>query len=322
MTTPRDAQAPDATAVDHVQRIAQDMRQAMNSALAGKDHVVRTAVITFLSGGHLLLEDVPGVGKTLLAKALGRTVGGSVRRLQFTPDLLPADVLGVNMFNQETRQFEFRPGPVFSNVVIADEINRASPKTQSAMLECMAEDQASIDGTTYSMPRPFMVVATQNPIDMEGTFSLPEAQRDRFLARTSVGYPDAGSESALLDSHVDHDPLASVPAVTSLDEVVAARETVRHITATQDLRDYVVDLLTATRTDPDVALGVSPRGGVHLLRAAKALAVIQGRTFVTPDDVQALAVDVLAHRVIPRTGDDPELAARIVREVVERTPVR
>ncbi|GAA2005761.1 MoxR family ATPase [Brevibacterium samyangense] len=316
------ASAPDETQVAHVRGIAAQMETAMNAVLEGKASVVRTAVITLLAGGHLLLEDVPGVGKTLLAKSLGRVVNGSVRRIQFTPDLLPADVLGVNVLDPRTREFEFRAGPVFANVVIADEINRASPKTQSAMLECMAENQASIDGTTYLMPAPFLVVATQNPIDMEGTYSLPEAQRDRFLARVSMGYPDAAAESAMLDHHVDHDPLASLGAVTNPEEVTHAREVVRHIAASQDLRDYVVDLVTATRTDPAVTLGVSPRGGVQLLRAAKALAVLEGRSFVTPDDVQALAVDVLSHRIIARDGDDAGIATEIVRGVLARTPVR
>ncbi|MCX0276609.1 MoxR family ATPase, partial [Nocardia zapadnayensis] len=308
-------------ALSQVQQIAGQARQAMNSVLEGKDHAVRLALITLLAGGHLLLEDVPGVGKTLLAKSLGRVVDGSVRRIQFTPDLLPSDVLGVNLFNQESRHFEFRPGPVFANIVIADEINRASPKTQSAMLECMAESQASIDGTTYRMPDPFMVVATQNPIDMEGTYSLPEAQRDRFMARISIGYPSAQAEVDMLDHHVDHDPLAGLAAVTSLESIMQARDTVRRITATPELRTYIVSLLEATRRDPAVALGASPRGGVQLLRAAKALAVLSGRSYVTPDDVQSLAVDVLAHRVIAKDDDDPQASADIVSQVVSRTPV-
>ncbi|GAA4285265.1 MoxR family ATPase [Brevibacterium daeguense] len=309
-------------AIARVQQIAGAARTAMNSVLDGKDHAVRLALLALLAGGHLLLEDVPGVGKTLLAKSLGRVVDGSVRRIQFTPDLLPSDVLGVSLFNQESRQFEFRAGPVFANIVIADEINRASPKTQSAMLECMAESQASIDGTTYRMPDPFMVVATQNPIDMEGTYSLPEAQRDRFMARISIGYPSAEAEIGLLDHHVDHDPLGSLRPVTSLAEILEAREIVRHITATPELRTYVVALLEATRRDPAVALGSSPRGGVQLLRAAKALAVLNGRSYVTPDDIQALAVDVLAHRVIPKDHDDAQVSADIIRAIIARTPVR
>lgn len=308
--------------ITHIQAIAQKSRSAMNSVLDGKDHAVRTALITLFSGGHLLLEDVPGVGKTLLAKALGRVVGGSVRRIQFTPDLLPSDVVGVSIFNQETRAFEFRAGPVFANVVIADEINRASPKTQSAMLECMAENQASVDGTTYRMPQPFMVVATQNPIDMEGTYTLPEAQRDRFTARISIGYPSVQAEVDMLDHHVDHDPLARTPAVTTLEEVTQARDLIRHVGASPELRAYVVSLLEATRTDPAFALGASPRAGVQLLRTAKVMAVLSGRGYATPDDIQALAVDVLAHRIVPREGDDPQLAASLIHDVLRRVPVR
>ncbi|GAA2106625.1 MULTISPECIES: AAA family ATPase [Brevibacterium] len=307
--------------ITHIQSIAQQARTAMNKVLDGKDHAVRTALLTLFSGGHLLLEDVPGVGKTLLAKALGRAVGGSVRRVQFTPDLLPSDVVGVNMFNQEKQAFEFRPGPVFANVVIADEINRASPKTQSAMLECMAENQVSVDGTTYRMPQPFMVVATQNPVDMEGTYALPEAQRDRFTARISLGYPSAEAEAAMLDHHVESDPLASTPAVTTLQEVTHARDLIRHVEATRELRDYIVALMDATRKDPSIALGASPRAGVHLLRTSKVLAVLAGRAYVTPDDVQQLAVDVLSHRIVPREGDDPQLAASLAADVLRRVPV-
>lgn len=308
--------------ITHIQSVAQKSRAAMNSVLDGKDHAVRTALITLFSGGHLLLEDVPGVGKTLLAKALGRVVGGSVRRVQFTPDLLPSDVVGVSIFNQETRAFEFRAGPVFANVVIADEINRASPKTQSAMLECMAENQASVDGTTYRMPQPFMVVATQNPVDMEGTYSLPEAQRDRFTARISIGYPSSAAEMDMLDHHVEYDPLAQTSAVTTLDEVTQARDLIRHVQATPELRAYIVSLLDATRNDPAIALGSSPRAGVQLLRTAKVLAVLGGRGYVTPDDVQSLAVDVLSHRIVPSEGDDPQLAASLVGDVLRRVPVR
>ncbi|WP_029088702.1 AAA family ATPase [Brevibacterium album] len=307
--------------ITHIQSIAQQARTAMNNVLDGKDHAVRTALLTLFSGGHLLLEDVPGVGKTLLAKALGRAVGGSVRRIQFTPDLLPSDVVGVNMFNQEKQAFEFRAGPVFANVVIADEINRASPKTQSAMLECMAENQVSVDGTTYRMPQPFMVVATQNPVDMEGTYALPEAQRDRFTARISIGYPSAAAEAEMLDHHAESDPLASTPAVTTLQEVTHARDLIRHVEATAELRGYIVALMDATRNDPQIALGASPRAGVHLLRTAKVLAVLNGRAYVTPDDVQQLAVDVLSHRIVPREGEDEQLAASLVSDVLRRVPV-
>ncbi|GGC40754.1 hypothetical protein GCM10010974_24010 [Brevibacterium sediminis] len=307
--------------IEWVQNLTSRARTAMNSVLEGKDEAVGLSLIALLAGGHVLLEDVPGVGKTLLARAMGKVVDGSVRRIQFTPDLLPTDVVGVNLFNQETRHFEFRQGPVFANIVIADEINRASPKTQSAMLECMAEGQATIDGQTYPMPTPFIVVATQNPIDMEGTYALPEAQRDRFLTRISLGYPATSDEVDLLDNQIQNDPLETAAAVTNLEQITQARTIVRHVSASRQLREYIVAILHATRNDQAILLGSSPRGGVHLLRAAKARAALSGRTFVTPDDVQALAPYILAHRIIPRDGDDADLAADLIGRVLSRVPV-
>ncbi|MCQ9384179.1 MoxR family ATPase [Brevibacterium sp. 50QC2O2] len=300
--------------------LARGIRTRMAQVVTGKDRAVTLSVIALFAGGHLLLEDVPGVGKTLVAKALGRSVGGTVRRIQFTPDLLPSDVLGVNLFNQETRHFEFRPGAVFSNIVIADEINRASPKTQSAMLECMAEGQASIDGTTYLMPDPFMVVATQNPIDMEGTYALPEAQRDRFMIRTSMGYPDAQEEVEMLGGGSAHRALDSLAPVAALDDLVAAREAVRLLHTSPALRGYVVSLLAATRRGGDVLLGASPRAGQQLLHAAQAHAVLAGRDFVTPDDVQSLAEPVLAHRLVMRSRD-ARAASEFVSHLVATVPV-
>lgn len=307
--------------IEWVQNLTSRARTAMNSVLEGKDEAVGLSLIALLAGGHVLLEDFPGVGKTLLARAMGKVVDGSVRRIQFTPDLLPTDVVGVNLFNQETRHFEFRQGPVFANIVIADEINRASPKTQSAMLECMAEGQATIDGQTYPMPTPFIVVATQNPIDMEGTYALPEAQRDRFLTRISLGYPATSDEVDLLDNQIQNDPLETAAAVTNLEQITQARTIVRHVSASRQLREYIVAILHATRNDQAILLGSSPRGGVHLLRAAKARAALSGRTFVTPDDVQALAPYILAHRIIPRDGDDADLAADLIGRVLSRVPV-
>lgn len=307
--------------IEWVQQLTSRARTAMNAVLEGKDEAVGLSLIALLAGGHVLLEDVPGVGKTLLARAMGKVVDGSVRRVQFTPDLLPTDVVGVNLFNQETRHFEFRQGPVFANIVIADEINRASPKTQSAMLECMAEGQATIDGETYHMPSPFIVVATQNPVDMEGTYALPEAQRDRFMTRISLGYPNTADEVDLLDNQIEHDPLSSATPVTSLEQINQAREIVRHVSATRELREYIVSLLHASRNDESILLGCSPRGGVHLLRAAKARAALSGRTFVTPDDIQALAPFILAHRIIPRDGDDSELATELIGRLLARVPI-
>ena len=266
---------------------------------------------------------MPGVGKTMLSKALARSIDCSVRRVQFTPDLLPSDITGVSVYNPEVRDFEFRPGAIFANVVVGDEINRASPKTQSALLECMEEGNVTVDGTTYPLGVPFMVMATQNPIEMEGTYPLPEAQRDRFMARISVGYPSAGAELAMLDSHGGAFPLEELTPVTDGDTVAKLIETVRTIYTSTAVKQYVVDLVTATRSTPMLRLGASPRASLHLLRASRAHAALAGRDHVLPDDVQALVIPVLAHRIIP-TGET-QLARRstaeVLRDLVRRVPV-
>ena len=273
--------------------------------IEGKHATVRLALAVLLAEGHLLIEDVPGVGKTKLAKALARSIDCSVRRIQFTPDLLPSDVTGVNVYNQETRDFEFKPGAVFANIVVGDEINRASPKTQSALLESMEERQVTIDGVTYALQKPFMVIATQNPIEMEGTYPLPEAQRDRFTARIAMGYPDATAELAMLDAHGAEDPL---------DELRPVADTVKQ---------YAVNLVTATRESPELRLGASPRATLQLLRTARAVAALDGRDYVLPDDLQHLAVPVLAHRIIPTA--ESQLGRRttdaVVADVVHRLPL-
>ncbi|WP_298459689.1 MoxR family ATPase [uncultured Cellulomonas sp.] len=291
--------------------------------VAGRPQLIRLTVAVLLAEGHLLLEDVPGVGKTTLAKALARSIDCTVGRIQFTPDLLPSDLTGVNIFRAQTHEFEFRPGPVFANIVIGDEINRASPKTQSALLECMQESQATVDGATYPLPRPFLVIATQNPVEMEGTYPLPEAQRDRFMARLSVGYPERSAELEMLERQEVADPLADLAPVTDAAQVGRLIATARRLYAAPAVKGYVLDLVAATRSDPGLRLGASPRASIQVLRAAKALAALSGRDHVLPDDVQEVAEPVLAHRLLPST--ESRLAGRstpdVVRGIVARTPL-
>jgi MoxR-like ATPase len=275
------------------------VRSNIERVIAGKPDVVHSALVVLLAEGHLLIEDVPGVGKTMLSKALARSIDCSVRRIQFTPDLLPSDVTGVSVFNQNTREFEFRPGGVFANIVVGDEINRASPKTQSALLECMEERQVTVDNTTYQLDQPFMVIATQNPIEMEGTYALPEAQRDRFMARVSVGYPVEAAEVAMLGSHTTANPLDDLEPVIDAAEVRKLIGIVNDVHVSNAVQRYTVAITAATRRSDDLTLGASPRASLHLLRAAKAVAAMDGRDFVLPDDVLRLTRPVLAHRLLP-----------------------
>jgi len=290
------------------------VRQAIESVIEGKRSSIDLALVVLLAEGHLLVEDVPGVGKTMLAKALGRSIACSVRRVQFTPDLLPSDITGVSVFNQETRDFEFKPGGIFANIVVGDEINRASPKTQSAMLESMEERQVSVDGTTYLLEAPFMVVATQNPIEMEGTYPLPEAQRDRFMARIQMGYPAPNAELDMLETHGTRDPLAVLDPVTDGPTIRGLIEAVKTVYLSPAVKHYLVQIVNATRNSRDLRLGASPRATLQLLRASRAFAALSGRDYVSPDDVAALAVSVLAHRVLPST--DAQLARRTVSDVI------
>ncbi len=303
--------------------VARRVSAAVESVISGKPEAVRLALTVLLAEGHALIEDVPGVGKTLLAKALARSIDCSVRRVQFTPDLLPSDITGVSAFNQEIREFEFKPGPIFANLVLGDEINRASPKTQSALLECMEERQVTVDGVTYPLEQPFMVIATQNPIEMEGTYPLPEAQRDRFTARISIGYPDNAAELAMLDAHGSASPLDHLQPAAHASDVRALVAAVRGVHVAQQIRQYLISLVTATRTSPALRLGASPRAALHLLRASRAYAALDGRDFVIPDDIQALSGPVLAHRLLPTAEAlvGRELPERVLAKIVERLPL-
>jgi len=281
-----------------VQQVGGQIGAAISQIVLGKPEVIRLAIIAVLAEGHLLIEDVPGTGKTVLAKSLAKTVDSTVSRVQFTPDLMPSDVTGVSIYDRQSSQFEFRPGPIFANIVVADEINRASPKTQSALLECMEERQVTVDGTSYQLARPFLVLATQNPVEMEGTYPLPEAQRDRFLARLSIGYPDRNAEVAMLADRDRTDPLSMLRPVTDAATVSSLIDAVQTVHLAPPLRQYIVEIIGATRAVPEVRLGASPRAVLHLARAAKAAAALDGRAFVVPDDIQRLAIPVLAHRLL------------------------
>lgn len=281
-----------------VQTLTQKISANVARVIFGKRNEIELALIALLCQGHLLIEDVPGVGKTMLARALAKSLGCAFRRIQFTPDMLPTDVTGVSVFNQKTREFEFRPGPVHAQIVLTDEINRATPKTQSALLECMEERQVTVDGVTYAMPQPFLVLATQNPIEYEGTFPLPEAQLDRFILRIRLGYPASGDEMAMLDAQQFTHPIDEIAQVSSAEELLAAQRAVKQVYVDALVKEYILALIEATRKHPDIYLGASPRGSLALYKTAQARAAIQGRDYIIPDDIKALAEPALAHRLI------------------------
>jgi len=306
-----------------VQAVAQKIIDNVEQVIVGKHEAVQLTVIALLCEGHLLIEDVPGTGKTMLAKSVAKSLGCNFRRIQFTPDMLPSDVTGISVFNQKTREFEFRPGPVMAQIVLTDEINRATPKTQSALLEAMEERQLTVDGVTYPMERPFLVLATQNPIEYEGTFPLPEAQLDRFILRIHLGYPSSQDEITMLDSQQFNHPVTRIEQVVPTEELVAAQEQIKSVHISDLIKEYIVSLVNITRKHPDVYLGASPRGSLALYKTGQARAAILGRDYVIPDDIKALAIETLAHRLIisPSARIKNVDPRAVVQEILDSTPV-
>jgi len=306
-----------------VQNIANRVLENVRTVIVGKDDEVRLTLLAMLCEGHLLIEDVPGVGKTMLARALSLSFGCSFRRIQFTPDMLPTDVTGVNIYNQKTQEFEFRPGPIFAQIVLTDEINRATPKTQSALLEAMEERQVTVDGVTHLVPKPFLVLATQNPIEYEGTFPLPEAQVDRFMMRIHLGYPSKQHEVDVLNRQVDHHPISDVRQVVSVAELVQAQQAARTVYVDDLVKSYIVDIVNTTRDHPDIYLGASPRGSLALFSTARAWAAMNGRDYVLPDDIKYLAEPTLAHRLIvsPSARIKNVTARQVIEDALRHTAV-
>lgn len=306
-----------------IQELSVELIRNIHTVIVGKADVVKLILISLLCQGHLLLEDVPGMGKTMLVRTLAKSLGCSFKRIQFTPDLLPSDILGVSVFNQKTHEFEFKPGPIMAQIILADEINRTSPRTQASLLECMEEDQITVDGITYKLPRPFMILATQNPIEYEGTFPLPEAQMDRFLIKARLGYPTYDEEVEILDRLEKRHPISDIQQVFDLHDLKVLQQKVAEVHLEDSLKDYIVKVVQATRNHPDIALGASPRGSLGLMKTSKALAGLEGRDFVIPDDVKTLAGPTLAHRLMlkPETYLKGKTAEEVIDEVLNQVPL-
>ncbi len=309
--------------MEKVQSLSAILADNVEKVIIGKHEAIQRTLLALLCQGHILIEDVPGVGKTMLARAIAKSIGCRFRRIQFTPDMLPSDVTGVSVFNQKTREFEFRPGPVMAQIVLTDEINRATPKTQSALLEAMQEQQVTVDGVTYPMEEPFLVMATQNPIEYEGTFPLPEAQLDRFMVRISLGYPSQTDEIAILDSQQYRHPIDTISQVVSVEELIEAQKAVKEVYVDPLIKEYIIMLVTATREHPDIYLGASPRGSLALYQTSRALAAVQNRDYVIPDDVKVLAEATLAHRLIvsPSARIKDVNPKTVIQEVAQSVPV-
>ena len=309
--------------LERIKNMAQQIKENINKVIVGKEEVLDLLMVALIANGHVLVEDVPGTGKTMLAKSLTLSLGCQYKRIQFTPDLLPSDITGMNIFNQKTFDFEFKPGPVFTNIILADEINRATPRTQSSLLECMEERQITIDGVTRKLEAPFFVIATQNPVETQGTFPLPEAQLDRFFLKLKIGYPTTEEALGILGRFIQHNPLEELKSVVSGEEIAEAQQSYQKVLVSQPIREYIIKIIEKSRTMEQIVLGVSPRGSLALMRASQVYAILQGRSYVLPDDIKALVKPVLGHRMIVKStyGIKGNQTEPVLEEILESVPV-